>query len=114
MGLIGQFVVQPVKDMLTRNLGSKQPRGQIARLILRVVPRTGFGMARQPVAHGVNSATLFRRDHEGLLERPHRIQRSRMGEEPLLGRKIGLVQHKRDMGAISRNGLGQRLRLLNG
>ena len=68
--VVGQFLMQPLEELLARDLGGELRSGRSRDLVLRIEPRARRAAPRRDTAQEVLDAVAGqRRDHEGALER---------------------------------------------
>ena len=91
---IGQLVVQAQIELLARDLGREQARGNVGGLVRRIEPRT-FGNVSDAIRHQiVDAIALQRGDHEHAIEDARRVQRLDERQQGIALQRIDLVEHE--------------------
>ena len=67
-GMVGQFLVQPLEQLLARDLGRQLAHRRIRHLIGRIKPRTWRHAVGEPGLEIGHAVAGERRDHEGRIE----------------------------------------------
>ena len=93
--LIGQFLMQPQRQLFAGNLSRDQPHRRIGQLILGVKPGPGRHFARQPVTQPVDPVATLCRDHEGALKRIGRVHLCRQAQQGFGLDLVDLVDRQR-------------------
>ena len=92
--LVGQFIVQALKDFLARDFSGQLAQRRIRNLVFGIKPRPGLHHVGELFLHGLDAVALQRRNHERVFERAQSVDRLRQLQQLFDFRRVDLVEHQ--------------------